>query len=902
MSDADARRFAAARAEFEALVDLLPAEREARLGELAERDGALAHDVAALLAADAGAGEFLAAPAGVVAREVVADWLGETAGAGVAGAQVGPYRLVSRLGRGGMGEVWEAERADGQFEQRVALKLLKRGMDSEEILRRFLRERQILAGLTHPGIARLLDGGLAADGRPYFALEKVDGRPITDHARERQLTVSDRLRLLIAVAEAVDAAHRQLVVHRDLKPSNILVTAAGEVRLLDFGIAKLLGEGDDATQLTALGQRALTPAYAAPEQILGETVTTATDVYALGVVLYELLSGKLPHSRSTTSATVLAAEVGRETTPRLVSAVRQPEASQIARLGLPPRELKRLDRRMAGDLETILARALAREPERRYASAIELAADLQRHLDGRPVRARPDSRLYRLRKFVTRHRVGVTAAALVLLSLAGGLSAALHQAGEARRERDRARAEAERARRVVQFLADVFAEADPDRGRAADLPSRELLARGAARVERDLADEPELAAELLHTIGNVDRQLGLHDRARPLLERALELRRAAFGEEHPDVAASLDALGWSAHVAGASAAARSDLEAALAMRERLLGPDHPDVARTLNGLANVYKVLGELDLARAAFVRAIVIVESAAPRDEALLARLENNYGLLLRSLSEPVAARAHLERALALHEAVSGPESGVVATTLDNLADLAASSGEPERALEMSRRALAINERVYGTEHPTIGLSLNTVGYTLRRLGRCAEARAPLERAHAVLTAAYGPSHRAIGFVERNLAACEADLGRREAAIAGYRRAIATWERALGPDNRDQMSALHNLGLLLLEQGAYREGRSAVERAIALRRRDPAPSAALGETLVLAARLARAAGDDVAARTALAEALALGEQFASPPGFLAEAREFAAVYGGGTGEKPQPPDASGGSKPLAKT
>jgi serine/threonine-protein kinase len=382
------------RALFEELVELDDGERATRLARLADRE--LARRVADLLATEASTSilervDVLAAP-----------FLAELAGDRPAAAEpppperVGPYRLGVRLGGGGMGEVYLGEREGSSVGQRVAVKLLKRGMDSAEILRRFARERQILARLDHPHVARLFDGGLADDGRPYFVMELVEGEPITDYCRRLALPVEERLRLLVSCCDAVESAHARKIVHRDLKPSNILVTAAGVVKLLDFGIAKLLVEDAGEPALTHSGLWVMTPRYAAPEQVLGHEISTATDVYALGVLLYELLTGQAPHRREGRTPLELVHAIQHETPERPSTLVGRLPASSLPLAQPTPRDVRRLRRRLRGDLDTIVLKALRREPVRRYASAGELGEDLRRHLGGGPVEARADSVVERL--------------------------------------------------------------------------------------------------------------------------------------------------------------------------------------------------------------------------------------------------------------------------------------------------------------------------------------------------------------------------------------------------------------------------------------------------------------------------------------------------------------------------
>ncbi len=390
------------------------------------------------------------------------------------GARVGPWRLVREIGSGGMGRVFEAERADGLFEKRVAVKFIRRGMDSESILQRFHREREILAALEHPGIARLLDGGISETGQPWFVMELVEGVPITRYCRERALSVTERIRLFQAVCAAVHFAHQNLVIHRDLKPSNLLVTAEGEVKLLDFGVARLLDPGlDPEGGLTEVGDRVLTPAYASPEQLSGASVTTATDVYSLGVLLYELLTGQRPFEpRSSSLQTLLEERATTDPVP----------PSEAARTGIPSSDASErsgpdpdptLPHLLRGDLDNIVLMALRREPERRYSSVAELADDLERHLAGFPVRARPNTAGYRLRTFARRHRVGVSAAAVTLLALVGGGALAVWQAGVAESERARAEARFEERREITTtLLFDVHDAIEPLAGATA---ARELL-------------------------------------------------------------------------------------------------------------------------------------------------------------------------------------------------------------------------------------------------------------------------------------------------------------------------------------------------------------------------------------------------------------------------------------------
>jgi serine/threonine protein kinase len=686
--------FRRARERFEELIEQTAAEREAQLAALAETDPQLAAAVGDLLVADGRADGFLEEPAVPTA---VKAWLAANAEEAALGQEIGPYRTVALLGRGGMGEVYLAERADGQFEQRVALKVLRRGMDSDEILRRFLRERQVLARLEHPNIARLLDGGRAPDGRPFIVMERVEGEPITQWCAAHGSAVEERLRLAVTCCEAVELAHRNLIVHRDLKPSNILVSADGQVKLLDFGIAKLLGEDGDETMLTRAGMQVLTPAYAAPEQILGGAVTTATDVYALGVVLYELLTGTLPHDRKATTGVELAAKVSRETVERPSSAARKLAESEADR---DDREGRRLSRRLQGDLDTILLKALRRDPARRYPSAAALADDLRRHLDGKPVSARSDSVGYRSVKFAQRHRVGVAAAALVALSLVCSLAAALWQWRRAEAQAERAAGEAERSEHVKAFVISLFREADPlRRAQARELTVSELMEHAVRRLDEELQDEPAVRAQLWDDFALVYGNRGDLDKALLLVRRALALRRQTFGSG-PEVADSLNTLSDMLVKIPDYPAAEAAAREALAIQERAFGPDSLQAAEAAERLMIVFHHVG---------------------RYEEALALVRKVLAAKLRDL---------------------GPNDPSTALQTMNLGSFLVQTGRLREGETTLRDAVARLEAAHGPGHTKVGFALQNLAETLERQGRAGEAVPLLERATTILDEQLGSGH----------------------------------------------------------------------------------------------------------------------------------------------------------------
>jgi serine/threonine-protein kinase len=774
---------------FDQLVELDPDARATRLSALRLEDAVLADELSRMLAADDGSGVLdrgMAAMAATVAGDLDP---GARSADGARGRSVGPFVLERLLGSGGMGEVWLAAREEAGFRQQVALKLLKRGMDSEDLLRRFVQERRILARLSHPGIARFIDGGVGDDGAPWYAMEYVEGVPLTEHARTRGLDVRARIDLVASVAEAVAYAQNRLVVHRDLKPSNILVDAQGRVRLLDFGIAKLLDEAPGA-DATATGVRAMSPAYAAPEQILDEPISAATDVYALGVVLYELLTGTLPHERASATLETLAERVRHEAPERPSQRLRKADATTTTTLGADANTAQRFARAVAGELDTIVLTALRREPERRYASAAALADDLRRWLEGRPVAAQADTATYRMRKFVARHRLAVGSASAVLLALIAGFGTALWQANEAREQARRAAAEAARAEReaeksdrVAEFMASLLKASDPLARETTEVPTiGEVVARAADRVERDLADAPQVQASVL-----------------------AELAAIAFNGE--DVATG------KAYAERASALLSGQSDA------------DPVVA------ASVARVRGESVLrggdpsgAEAVFREGLALLEpelaSPSPRRTARIAagQLANGLGVALYMLNRNVDAAEALSRAAALDAAVHGEQSPQVGVQHANLAMLRWSIGQPQAALESIERALAIHRLHLAPGDARLAIILDTQAKILGDLGRADEALQAATEALGVAERAHGAESAQLTDLLETIAEVHTMRGELDAAEPFLTRGIAI-ARASG-DSRRRFLMARAHGLLAMYRDAPRRAipwyEEALEAAIA--------------------------------------------------------------------------------------
>ncbi len=431
------------------------------------------------------------------------------------GRRIGTYRVLREIGRGGMGTVYLAARDDDALQKLVAIKIIRRGLDTDDILQRFRSERQILATLDHSNITRLLDGGTTDDGLPYFVMEHIEGEPIDVYCDKRELNITARLKIFQRVCAAVSYAHQNLVVHRDIKPGNVLVTKEGVPRLLDFGIAKLVAPGTSPAERTRTGLRVLTPEYASPEQIRSETITTASDVYSLGVLLYELLTGNRPYR--------LADQTPAEMEQLICGG--EPERPSAAAGSMAGRRLR-------GDLDNIILMAMRREPQRRYGSVEQFSEDIRRHLDGLPVIARPDTFGYRTTKFVARHKAGVAAAALLVLTLGAGVVATAWQARVARLE-------TAKAQRINAFLQEMLSSSSPgydspNARKDPDIKVSEVVAGAAKRAETELADQPEVLAEIQRTIGAAYYAQGRYDQAEQILRSALDKYSTAFGHDSPE--------------------------------------------------------------------------------------------------------------------------------------------------------------------------------------------------------------------------------------------------------------------------------------------------------------------------------------------------------------------------------
>lgn len=742
---------------------LFGAERESFLARSCDGDGALRDEVESLLVIDTKLGDFIEKPL----FDVHSDH-----GSLAAGDTLGAWRIVGEVGRGGMGAVYLAERADASFEKKAAIKLLKRGMDTDELVRRFRSERRILARLDHPHIARLLDGGSTADGRPYLVMEYIEGRPIDAWCTEQALSVEDRLILFEKVCRAVHFAHRNLVVHRDLKPGNILVVADGEPRLLDFGIAKLL-EGDPEPFATVAAFLPMTPEYASPEQIRGEPVTTATDVYSLGVLLYRLLAGRSPYRPATEGRASLAEAVCNQEPQRPSTVVGSRAKAAAETAGSAVERDRHLAKRLRGDLDTIVQKALRKEPGRRYESAEQLAADVRRHLDGLPVLARASGVGYRTRKFVGRHKIGVTLATGALLAIISSAAWALIERAATLREKNRAEAQEERATWSWDFMTEVFQVNDPSVSKGRDLTAIELLDRARTKLETS-GEQPAQSSQHCATLGTVYMQLGKFETAKKLFRRALELQG----------------------------------------RAKIF--DGPQKAEALLGLAQVENELGHSEQAEKLMKRGFAVFEDAKGDKGAEYVKALNNYGGLLVNTQRPVEAETQFRRALAVKQEPGRGRDRTFAIALAGLGECKLKQNQLSEAEAYFRQSLDFRRRVFGEPSIEVATTLNSLSSVLDDLQKYDEARSFYISSIDMRREVLGPSHPKLAPPLSNLARLNEKMGRWGEVEVLYREAVSICQKS-GNEDRNCGIFISHLASFLSDRRGCEEAEPMAQKALSL-------------------------------------------------------------------------------------
>lgn len=735
------------------------------------------------------------------------------------GEKIGPYRVERLIGSGGMGMVYLASRADEQYDQQVAIKLGRHRLVDPQTELRLRNERQILADLDHPCIARLLDGGTTDDGVPYLVMEYIDGLRIDTYCDANRLSIADRLDLFQRICSAVDYAHRNLVIHRDIKPSNILVAADGTPKLLDFGIAKLTDPRGAATDgLTREGAVVLTPANASPEQILGQAVTTSTDVYALGLLLYRLLSGFKAYETEGLVPSEFARIVCQEpavapsvTLERALQAERRSAEEISANRDTTP---DRLLRNLRGDLDTIVLNALRKNVERRYRSVSALADDIGLHLRSMPIVARADSWSYRAAKFVRRHYAAVSVAVLIVAMLATFTVMLSIQNRLVVRERDT-------AREVSQFLEDIFMAQDPAQARGTSVTAEEILATGAERIHNNLSQRPEIQAALMGTIGRVYFSLGDYAQSSVMLEQALDLRLATLGPDDPDVAVIQNDLAETLLRVPDYRRADELLRSALATNRDVTGPLSPEVAKNLFNLAELHLKISDHDEAEKFAAESIEIYEQHAEAFGIELAEAKNMLGRILQVRGDLDRTEALLLEAIDIVTTHEGRDHPLMAYYLQNLGVLQRSKGDLEAAQRTFDRAIDATRRILGEQHHLLAATLVSQGSLLHARGDLDNAERVLRDALQLHIDTRGAHHPMVGYDMTVLGMVLHDRGALTDAETMLRDALDVYAVALDDEHQYAASALTELGAVLNSTGDLAEAEQVLKRALEIRAKD---------------------------------------------------------------------------------
>jgi serine/threonine protein kinase/Flp pilus assembly protein TadD len=822
-ADPNSHRWARVEQLFDEVADMTPPDRAAYLAQACGDDKELGTYIEALARSDTADDGFIQQSIRGAVETAMPEPPSIT---DVVGERIGPYRVVRVIGSGGMGVVYLAERADEQFRQQVAIKVVRQRLIYPEIVERLLSERQILANLHHPNIARLLDGGTTADGTPYLVMEYIDGLPIDDYCDGRRLNINERLTLFRTICSAVHYAHQNLIVHRDIKPTNILVTEDGVPKLLDFGIAKLLGAGGAAVDgLTRDGAVMMTPENATPEQVLNGSITTATDTYALGVLLYRLLTGHAPYQIGD-SPREMALAICEQVPERPGVVVGRPAIAPAGTQGEPdivsPHLISRyratstekLKRRLKGDLDNIVLYALRKEPARRYRSVNEFADDIRFHLASLPVLARPDTWSYRSGKFVRRHVVGVAMSGILVTMLTIFGAAMTVQNKRITEERDT-------AEEVSTFLQGIFRAPDPGNARGLDITAKEILSMGAKNIRQQLDDRPAIQATLMETMGRVYFNLGEYKPSIEMLEESLTLRRQDLGDDHPAVAASKNALAASLIRAADYERARSLLEEALDVNRREHGKSSTEAASTMFNLAELFQATGDLDEAQTFANASVDIYSLQGDRYAVELAEAKNALARILRGKNDLDEAERLQREAIALVEGRLGRDHPFIAYYLQNLAVVLQAQGDLDAAEAMFHESIAVTRKVLGEKHDLLGTSLVTLGTLLHNKGEYDDAERAFRDALTVHEEARGGEHPFVAYDMTRIAMLQQDKGQLNEAESMLREALQLFEKSLAPDHQYVASALTELGSVLTELGRPEEAEPLLLRAVEIRTND---------------------------------------------------------------------------------
>lgn len=734
------------------------------------------------------------------------------------GEQIGNYKLISEIASGGMGTVFLAERSDGVFEQKVALKIIKPGLSTIPIIRRFQHERQILANLQHPNIARLLDGGVTEDRRPFFTMEYVDGIPIDDYCDNNKLSIKQRLKLFIDVCNAVQYAHNNLVIHRDLKPSNILIKSDGTIKLLDFGISKVLsaeGEQKDLPTITQAEINLLTPEYSSPEQIKNSKISVSTDVYSLGSILYKILCGKQAHEFKTRSFSEYEKVVCEKTIPRPSAAF--VNSTEVDKQSINEIAINRsthingLKRTLNGDLDNICMFALRKEPERRYASAEMLSYDIERHLNSLPILARKESFIYTSQKFIARHKTAVITAA-VLFIIVNGLI--LFYTIQLRNERDRATIEAKKSEQVASFLKDLFLVSDPNKSKGETVTARELLDRGANRLMIDLEKEPEIKSQLLNTIGNVYLNLGLYNSAEEIFAKIKENWNLDFVDKETYIETLIN-LGRTYGFNGKYDLEKDLLVQAQKESEKYFPPSHPLFGKIYSNLGDHFYQTAVFDSSYFYHKKAEQNFISNFGKESQQLAATFYNLGVLELDSGRLEKSDSLFRLSLNLFIKLNGELDAQTAATQNELASVLRHRGRFDESEKLYIKALDTRIKILGNNHPDVAHTLNHLSRLYYNQELYEKAEPLVRQSLEIRKKLYDETHPEISASKSSLAGTLMGLKKYEEAEKLYQSAYNASMKKFGESHPYTPALLGNLGRALMEQKKYKEAEGALLEAL---------------------------------------------------------------------------------------
>ena len=807
-------RFNKIKSIFEQALEIESARRERFLDDKCGFDTELKKEVQTLLNAYENSDDFLEVATSENSGETINNNLKDP----FIGKHIGPFLIENQAGIGGMGIVYEGKRDDKEFEQKVAVKILRQGFTTEYLLKRFQNERQTLANLQHPNIARLLDGGKTDDGLPYLVMEYIDGIPLTEYCDEIKLTIKERLELFRTVCGAVQYAHQNLVVHRDLKPGNILVNKYGRPKLLDFGIAKLLDEDltEESIGLTKTGVWHLTPEYASPEQIKGDTITTTSDIYSLGVMLYQLLTGHQPY-RITSSSPVAISKIiteekivkpsekfqeteeiatadgtTKEITPESISSTRKEKAEKIYH-------------HLKGDIDNIILKAMHKDPSRRYLSVEQFSEDIRRHLVGIPVIACKETVGYRLSKFIQRHKVGFTLSSLLIVLLVISIITISWQANVASEERDNARIEAKKFERVNMFLQGMLSSVDPNElGR--DVKVYDILEKAADDIKTELKDQPEIEADINRTLGNTYVSLGEYDQAKPHLYNYLSINENLYGTESKQVAQSLHDIGLYYHWIGDYNLADSLYSKALTIYRKVLTEPTLALAENLNDYAIIQSDLGAYDKAEELFRESLVIFQNIDGERNRNVASVMNNLAIALHYKNDLEEAEKYYLKAQEIFIELFSENHPEVGSTYNNLAFVYMDKDNYEKAEEYFYKSYEIKITLKGEDHPDVGLALNNLGAINFSKGDYETAKNYLLRAIQQHQKALPEDHAWRSLSHFWLGKVYLESSEFSNAEKNLRKSLSIREKILPPGHNSISVTKGELGISLLKQSNYSE------------------------------------------------------------------------------------------------